>query len=438
MLTNRSAPLLAAALFLSISGADAQDSASGRRGGRGGRRGGDTTQAAGGQSAAAPQGAAQGGGTAQGGRGGAQGGRGGAAGQRGGGGGPRNASIVLGAADVAKATRGQVEATIAISGDLKAYDLNTVRSRIDGVLEKVYVREGQQVAAGTVLAKFESSEQEASLRSAEADVLASKNDLETQQWNAEQSRTLFKAGAISERDLKLAEQTADASKARLAASEARQKTAANVLRDTKVVAPFAGAIEKRLVQDGENTPRGTQMFTMVRTATLELVANLPARSADDVKPGQSVRFSADGRSFSGKVARVSPTIDPASRSVAVYVTVPNPRGLLKGNTFATGQVVTTTISDALILPVSAIRDNADGTRRFVYKIQGGELTQADVQVGITDEARQIVQIIGGIRDQDQVVIGSPGTLGQGMKVTIISPEAGRGGAGGRRGQKSAP
>jgi RND family efflux transporter MFP subunit len=420
-----------AVAFVSYSSALlAQDSAAARGGRRGGRRGGDSAQAAPG--ATQQQGAGAG---REGGRGGA--GRGAGAGAAGGQrGGPRNASIVLGPTDVAKVARGTVEATIAISGDLKAFDLNTVRSRIDGVLEKVYVREGQQVSAGAVLAKFESSEQEASLRSADADVAASKTDLETQAWNVEQSRTLFKAGAISERDLKLAEQTADASKARLAASEARQRTAANVLRDTKVVAPFAGAIEKRLVQDGENTPRGTQMFTMVRTATLELVASLPARSADDVKPGQTVRFNADGRSFTGKVARVSPTVDPASRSVAVYVTVPNPRGLLKGNTFATGQLVTSVISDALVLPVSAIRDNADGTRRFVYKIQGGELSQADVQVGITDESRQVVQVLNGVSDQDQVVVGSPGTLGPGMKVTIIGGEAGRGG--GRRGQKSAP
>jgi membrane fusion protein (multidrug efflux system) len=391
-----------------------QDSA----GRRGGSRGGDTSQAksAGGKSEA--------GGQPQG-RGGARGG-----------GGARVSSIVLGPADVGKATRGQVEATIPISGDLKAFDLNLVRSRIDGVIEKVYVREGQFVAAGTLLAKFESSEQEASLRSADADIAAAKNDLDTQLWNAEQSRTLFKAGAIAERDLKLAEQAADAARARLAASEARQRTAANVLRDTKVAAPFAGSVEKRLVQDGENTPRGTQMFTMVRTTTLELVGSLPARSSDAVKIGQTVRFTADGRAFTGKVARVSPTIDPASRSVAVYVTVPNPRGLLKGNTFATGQVVTTVVNEALVVPVSAIRDNADGTRRFVYKIQGGELAMSIVQVGIVDEARQTIQVLDGLRDGDQVVVGNPGTLGAGMKVTIIGSEAGRGG--GRRGQKSAP
>jgi len=231
------------------------------------------------------------------------------------------------------------------------------------------------------------------------------------------------------------EQAADAAKARLAAAQARQRAATNVVRDTRVTAPFAGVIEKRLVQDGENTPRGTQLFTMVRTSTLELAGSVPAKNADDIKAGQTVRFTADGRAFTGKVARVSPTIDPASRSVAVYVTVPNPKGVLKGNTFATGDLVTTTVSDALTVPISAVRDNVDGTRRFVYKIAGGELAMSYVKVGITDESRGMVEILDGLKEQDQVVVGSPGTLGPGMKVQVIGGEGGRGG---RRGRSPAP
>lgn len=437
----RSSPLIAAALCAIAVSAAAQDSARGR--GRG-RRIADSASAkapetvSSGAAGISPQDSSQRGrgGARGGGRGGARSGEAAPGAAQGGRGGQRSASIVLGPADLYKVTKGVVEATIAVSGDLRAMESANVRTRIDGVVEKVFVREGQPVSAGMLLAKYESSEQEASLRSAEADVAATRSDAETAAWNAEQSKGLFKVGAIAERDLRLTEQAAEAAKARLAASQARQSTAANAVRDTKVLAPFAGTIEKRLVQDGENTPRGTQLFTMVRTTILELTGSLPARSADDVKPGQTVRFTADGRAFTGKVARVSPTIDPASRSVAVYVTVPNPRGVLKGNTFATGQVVTTAIPDALVVPVTAVRANVDGTRSFVYKIQGSELVMAFVRTGISDDSRGMVQIVEGLQEQDQVVVGSPGTLGPGMKVTIIGSEGGRGG--GRRGQKSAP
>ncbi len=425
--------LCAAALVATATLLHGQDTGRRGRGARGDSVA-DSTQAGsrGARSGAPGRGSdsATGRGTTTQGRGAAPQGRGAAGGGRG-----RNTSIVLGPNDVAKATRAVVEATVAVSGDLRPLESATVRSRIDGIVEQVFVREGQTVAAGATLAKFESSEQEASLRSSEADVAAMTSDVATATWNADQSRELFKVGAIAERDLRLAEQAADAAKARLAASEARQRAAANQVRDTRVTAPFAGTIEKRLVQDGENTSRGTQMFTMVRTSSLELLGSIPARRADAVQPGQTVRFTADERSFTGRVARVSPTIDPATRSVAVYVTIPNPRGLLKGNTFATGQVVTNTVPGALVVPISAVRDNVDGTRRFVYKIQGDELAVADVQTGITDEARGTVQVLAGLKDQDQVVVGSPGTLGPGMKVQIIGTEAGRGG---RRGPPPAP
>jgi RND family efflux transporter MFP subunit len=399
-------------------------------GGRRGRRGaGDSAQGASGAQQGTQQGARQGGQQGRGSDGDSTSGRGGGRGGRGG----RNASIVLGATDVARVSRGTVEATVAVSGDLRALESAVIRSRLDGIIEKVYVREGQAVAAGAVLVKYESSEQEASLRSADADVAATKSDAATADWNAEQSRELFKAGAIAERDLRVAEQAAEAAKARLAASEARQRAATNVVRDTKVTAPFSGTVEKRLVQDGENTPRGTQLLTLVRTSVLELAGSVPAKSADDVKVGQVVRFTADGRSFNGRVSRVSPTIDPASRSVAVYMTVQNPRGQLKGNTFATGQVVTTNIGDALVIPVSALRTNADGSQLFVYRIKGDELETATVKAGIADEARGTVQITEGLAERDQVVVGSPGTLGAGMKVSIIGNEGGRGGRRGGRG-----
>jgi RND family efflux transporter MFP subunit len=349
------------------------------------------------------------------------------------GGGARTASVVLGASDVYRVTRGSIEAGLPIAGDLRPIETVTVRSRIDGVLENVAVREGQSVRAGALLAKFESTEQESSLRSAEADRIAAKNDYETQQWNYDQSQELFKVGAIAERDLRAAQQAAAAAEARLAATDSRLRTATNVVRDTKVVAPFNGTIDKRRVQNGENTGRGAEMFTLVRSEVLELTATLPARRASEVKPGLPVRFMADARQFNGRVARVSPNIDPASRSVTVYVQIPNPRGELKGNTFATGQIIARTVDGALVVPQSAIRTSTDGGKPYVYRIEGGQLSVALVQLGITDDVRSVVEVTDGVKERDDIVIGNPGTLGRGMKVQLIGSE-GRGG----RGQKSAP
>lgn len=258
-------------------------------------------------------------------------------------------SVVLSGADLYTVVAGRIEEGVAISGGLRPIETLVIRARLEGDVVEVLVREGDVVAAGTLLARFESTEQEAALRSAEADKVAAEMDARTATWNFEQSRELFQAGAIPERDFRAAEQLAVSAAARLAASEARLRASALVERDTRIVAPVAGTIERRGIERGVRALRGAELFTLVRTDILELTAAVPARLAAGVKPGLAVRFTADGRAIEGRVARVSPTIDPASQSVTVYVQVPNAGAGLKGNSFATGQIVERALDDQLLI-----------------------------------------------------------------------------------------
>ena len=345
----------------------------------------------------------------------------------------RTASVVLGAADVARVARGSIEAGIPIAGDLRAIETLSLKSRLEGNVEQVYVREGDRVKAGATLARFEAIDFESALRSAEADVTSATTAASTAQWNYDQSKDLFKVGAIAERDLRATEQAAASAKAQQAAAESRLRAAQSQVRDTRIVAPVNGTIQFRRVQGGEHVSRGAELFTLVRNEVLELTAALPARRANDVKPGQAVRFLADGKTFSGRVARVSPTIDQASRSITAYVQIPNPNGELKGNTFSSGQIIAQTLQNVLVVPVPAVRFGQDG-KPFVYRIASGELEQVPVTVGVTDEARNLIEIKDGVQIGDQVVVGNVGTLGRGMKAQIIGNERGTTPGGARGGE----
>ena len=371
-------------------------------------------------------------------RGGGQGTRGGGGGGRGGpgAGGRPIPSITLASSDVAVVKRENLEAGIPITGDLRPIETVGVRARIEGDLIGVYVREGQRVSAGQVLARFESSEQETSQASAQADVTSAETDLSTAQWNLDQSKELFKAGAISERDLKLSEQAVETARARLAAANARLKSTSNVARDTRVIAPTSGIIEKKLVETGERVTRGQQLFSLVRNDALELAAAVPARQANAVATGQAVHFIADGREFDGRVARISPTIDPASRSVAVYIQVPNANGALKGGTFANGRVVQRTISNALVVPTPALRQSQENGQTFVYRIANRAVDVATIQLGVIDERAGKAEVLSGLNDGDRVIVGNVGTLGRGMQVTVLGTDdqsGPNGNGGGRRG-----
>jgi RND family efflux transporter MFP subunit len=359
---------------------------------------------------------------------------GGGGGGRGGPGGGRPIpSITLASSDVAVVKREDLQAGIPITGDLRPIETVGVRARIEGDLVGVYVREGQRVSAGQVLARFESSEQETSEASARADASSAQTELETAQWNLDQSKELFKAGAIAERDLKLAEGAVESARAKVAAAQARLRSMSNVIRDTRVIAPTTGIIEKKLVETGERVTRGQQLFSLVRNDALELAAAVPARQANAVAAGQAVHFIADGREFDGRVARVSPTIDPASRSVTVYVQVPNANGALKGGTFASGRVVQRTISSALVVPTPALRQSQETGQTFVYRIANRAVDIANIQLGVIDERAGKAEVLSGLNDGDRVIVGNVGTLGRGMQVTVLGTDDQSGPGGGRRG-----
>jgi RND family efflux transporter MFP subunit len=349
------------------------------------------------------------------GAGGARGGGAGAAGRP-------SPSITLAPTDVATVTATTIEDGVPLTGDLRPSETIDVRSRIEGDLTDVYVREGQEVSAGQLLARFESSTQESSRASADADRAAANAELTNAQWTLDQNESLFKAGAIAERDLKVSQQAVVAARAKVAAADARLRASGNEARDTRVLAPASGVIEKRLVDGGVHLARGAPMFTLVRSGTLELAAAVPARQASAVRVGQVVHFVADARRFDGKVARVSPTIDPATRAVTVYVQVPNPGNNLRGGTFATGRVVSRTLTNVIGIPTGALRQSQDNGQPFVYRIDGKTLQVAPVQIGAVDEQAGIAQVTEGLQVGDRVVVGNVGTLGRGMQVTIAGAE----------------
>ena len=273
------------------------------------------------------------------------------------------------------------------------------------------------------------------VRSGQADLASARTDLATAQWNADQTRDLYRQGAVPERDVRVAEQAVAAAQARVAAAQARLTTQARDAADTRVLAPVSGVVEKRMAAPGEHVARGATLFTVVRNDVLELAAAVPERAAAGVAPGQTVHFTAGGKQFDGRVARVSPSVDPASRSVTVYVQVPNADGALRAGTFVSGRIVSRVVNDALVVPAAALREGKEGAPPFVYRVNGGKIEVAKVTLGLSDDAQGLVQVVDGLQAADKVVVGNVGMLGEGMQVRMAGAgrRGGRGGAGGAEG-----
>ena len=334
-------------------------------------------------------------------------------------GGSKIRSIAVAPSDIATAHTGSLSDGVPITGLLRPLQSIDMHARIEGDLTGVYVREGQHVQQGQLLAQFEAVAQQSAAASARAGQSAAKADLSQAEWNFKQSSDLFHAGAISEADYRVSQQAVDAARARLAATDAALQEANLAARDTKVVAPISGVIDKKLVDIGEHIAKGASIFTLVRSQTLELAATVPERRASSIKIGQKVSFAAQGLSFTGKVARVSPTIDPNTRSITVYVDVDNPDGALKGNSLATGDVIASTVNNVLLVPTSALHQTADSGKTYVYRVNTGTVEQVFVNLGIVNDQAALAQIISGLKVGDQVVVGNVGTLAPGTQIQII-------------------
>lgn len=325
---------------------------------------------------------------------------------------------MLSESDVAAVTSGRIEEGVAITGILRPNQTIAVRARIEGDIQSVSVREGEAVRAGQLLARFEPIEQVSGLESARAERVAAEGELATAQWNLEQTEELYRAGAVAERDLRAAQQSVTTARARVAAARTREQSTGLTVRDTRVVAPTAAVVSRRLVEPGERVARGAELFTLVRNEMLELTAAVPERQAGSVAPGQVVRFQAGGRAFEGSVARVSPTIDPSTRSITVYVQIPNPGGDLRGGTFASGIVVARAVDGATIVPLPAVRQTA-GREDFVYRIEGNVVDQVAVTLGVINTAAGTAQVTAGLAPGDRVIVGNVGAVGRGMQVQIL-------------------
>ena len=115
------------------------------------------------------------------------------------------------------------------------------------------------------------------------------------------------------------------------------------------------------------------------------------------------------------------------------MTVPNRDGALKGGTFAAGRVVQRLLTDAIVVPTSAVRQSSQNGQPFVYRIANRAVESAQIQLGVIDERGGKAEVLSGLTEGDRVIVGNVGILGRGMQVTVLGTDDQGGSGGGRRG-----
>jgi RND family efflux transporter MFP subunit len=318
----------------------------------------------------------------------------------------RSEAALLSSHDLTPVVRTDLATGLPVQGTLEPSVDVSVLAPYPEVLDEVRVKEGQSVRKGEVLARFRQESvapaaagAEAARRSAAADYARMKN--------------LLAEGAVAPRDLENAE-------AGLRAAEAQAALARKHLDDATVRAPLAGVIAQRYVHTGDRVADGAFLFRLVDTRELEFSATVPTEALRSVRPGARVALTVsglDGLAIPGRVARVNTTVDPSTRQVKVYVTVPNGDHRLAGDLFASGRIVLAEAKGALAVPTAAVHADADGAGT-VWVIADGKADPRRVTTGVRDEIRDLVEVRTGLREGDRVLISPIEGLAAGQAVQV--------------------
>ncbi len=305
-----------------------------------------------------------------------------------------------------------------ISGTLVADRVATIRAQIGGSVLRTMAEQGERVGAGQPLAMIDDAGIRDALLAARSGVSSAQNSAELAGRDLQRSTTLFEAGAIAQRDLDNARRGNTAAQAALQDARSRLASAQEQQSRTRVVAPFTGIVSERQINAGDVVNPGGAMFTVVEPSTMRLEASVPADQLGAVRLGAPVLFSVTGypgRTFTGRVTRVNPVADPATRQVRIYVSVPNAGSTLVAGLFAEGRVASDTRT-ATVVPTSAVDER--GLRPSVMLLKGGKVTKVDVTLGLRDESSERVEITAGLVAGDTLLLGAARGITAGTKVRV--------------------
>lgn len=357
--------------------------------------------------------------------------------------------------EVVPATEDRLVRAVTVTGTLAAEEQVTLSLKVTGRLEHLYVDLGSRVTRGQVLARLvptdfnlRVSQAEAALQQARARlglplegedgrvvleqtslVRSARALLEEAKLNRDRTATFVERGIAAKATLDSAEAALKVADSRYqdaieevlnrqAVLEQRRtelELARQAARDAQLTSPLDGVVRERHVTVGQYLAAGSPAVTIVRMHPLRLRVAVPEREAQQIRVDQQVQVQVEGdtNAHVGRVARISPAIDEASRTLMVEAEIPNPQGALRPGSFANAAIIASNADPAISIPASALVTFA-GVEK-VLTVKDGKVVEKRVSVGRRERDR--LEIISGLA-AGEPVIAQPGNLVEGTPVRV--------------------
>lgn len=304
-------------------------------------------------------------------------------------------------------SRGSIKSTYSTTAILEAREEAFVVARAAGIIEAIFVEEGDYVEKGQVLARLDSRRYELNLTKAKADLTGLERELE-------------KINKVYSKKL-VSDDTYDKLVAQYESAKASVKLAELDLQETTITAPISGYVASRGAKVGNLTEsfQRERMFHIVQQRNLQGIIYLPENELQNITVGQAatLKVAALGNhEMSASVERISPVIDATTGTFKVTLSIPNREERLKAGMFTDVALEYANHKDATLLPRRALVtiDN----NHSVFVVENGVVHKKAVETGF--EQNDIVEVISGLNGDETVVTAGHQNLKDAAPVDIVN------------------
>jgi RND family efflux transporter MFP subunit len=313
---------------------------------------------------------------------------------------------------------------IILPGNVQPYISSPIYARTNGYLKKWYFDIGAHVKQGELLAVIETPEVDQQLEQARSNLLTAQANLELASITKTRYQGLLKSNAVSQQDVDNAVGTYNANAAIVDADKAAVQQYSALVSFEKVYAPFDGVITARntdigdLINSGSTSNVKTDLFHIAQPGKLRVYVNVPEEYSRGVTVGMTADLSLaefPDRKFQGNVVRTADDINLTTRTLLIEIDVDNPTGTLLTGSYAEVHMAIPTQASTFLIPVNTLLFRTEGLRVGIVK--DGKVVLAAVTPG-HDFGDQI-EIVSGLKSDDQVIINPPDSIVSGQEVQIV-------------------
>ncbi|MDP9835606.1 RND family efflux transporter MFP subunit [Neorhizobium huautlense] len=326
--------------------------------------------------------------------------------------------LELAPVDVSKTVRQDIATEVRIAGSLTPIRRSNLTSRVSSTIVELPVQIGDVVKKGDLLVRFDTEALASAVTARKAEIDALDAQVELAESVLERNTALGERGAASDATRLEARANLLNLRAQLRSKQAEVADSERSLAYGELRAEFDGVVSARPVEQGQTVALNAELMTIVDLSRMEVDAGVPTSRIPLVRLDQPVELSVEGfagRTFAGKVMRISPTAVAGSRAVRVFIAIDNNEGLLRGGMFTTGILKVDDQKNVIALPAAAIRHDSEGT--YVLKVEGNALRRQAVNLGTSWTDRNLVQV-SGVEEGETIVTAPLPDLVAGTTVSV--------------------